>query len=87
MKTAMQELIEKIDLQIEEEKSLKSIGIEIWGLFQAKNLARDILEKEKEQIIEAYCNGHNDGCRYMNNEKQEFEHAEEYYNQTYNQNK
>ena len=37
----------------------------------------------KEEIIEGYANGHNDGCRYMNNEKQQFEHAEQYYEQTY----
>lgn len=40
-------------------------------------------EMEKQQIIEAYANGHNDGCLYMNNEKQTFEHAEQYYNETF----
>ena len=39
---------------------------------------------EKEQIIEGYAHGHNDGCRYMTNEKQEFIHAEQYYNETFN---
>ena len=40
-------------------------------------------EMEKERIIKGYANGHNDGCRYMNNEKQQFEHGEQYYEQTY----
>ena len=41
-------------------------------------------EMEKQQTEDAYSNGHNDGCRYMNNEKQIFEHEEQYYNETYN---
>lgn len=44
-------------------------------------------EMEKERIIKGYANGHNDGCRYMNNEKQQFEHGEQYYEQTYGGNK
>ena len=40
-------------------------------------------EMEKQQIIYAYANGHNDGCRYMTNEKQEFEHGEGYFAETY----
>lgn len=41
-------------------------------------------EMHKQEIITAYAFGHNDGCRYMTNEKQEFEHGEQYYNETYN---
>jgi hypothetical protein len=41
--------------------------------------------KEKQQIIDAYANGHNDGCLYMNNDKQTFEHVEAYYKDIYNQ--
>jgi lipopolysaccharide biosynthesis glycosyltransferase len=44
-------------------------------------------EMEKEQIIEGYGHGHNDGCRYMNNEKQEFKESEQYYIETYGGNK
>lgn len=40
-------------------------------------------EMEKQQIISGYAFGHNDGCRYMTNEKQEFENGEQYYNQTF----
>ncbi len=38
---------------------------------------------EKEQIIEGYANGHEDGLRYMNNIIQDFKNAEQYYNETY----
>jgi hypothetical protein len=37
----------------------------------------------KQEIITAYAFGHNDGCRYMTNEKQEFEHGEGYYEETF----
>jgi hypothetical protein len=41
----------------------------------------------KEEIVNAYANGDNDGYRYMNNQKQEFEHGEQYYNEIYGGNK
>jgi predicted transcriptional regulator len=37
----------------------------------------------KQDIISAYAFGHNDGCRYMTNDKQEFEHGEGYYQETF----
>jgi hypothetical protein len=40
-------------------------------------------EMHKQEIITAYAFGHNDGCRYMTNEKQEFEHGEGYYQETF----
>jgi hypothetical protein len=43
------------------------------------------LQMEKQDIISAYAFGHNDGCRYMTNEKQEFEHGEAYYQETFKQ--
>jgi hypothetical protein len=49
-----------------------------------EHLQNQAKEMEKQQIENAYANGHNDGCRYMNNEKQVFEHAEQYYNETFN---
>ena len=46
------------------------------------------LEKEKEQIIDAYKQGCGYEYEYIDNESLTFkEQAEEYYNQTYNQNK
>ena len=62
MKTAMQELIFELKL------------IEAYPMITlVLRMANDLLEKEKEQIIEAYCEGNNDIS------------AEKYYNQTYKQ--
>lgn len=46
---------------------------------------REAKEQEKKDIISAYAFGHNDGCRYMINNKQEFEHGEEYYQKNFKQ--
>ena len=64
MKTAMQELIEKIELN------------DYWIPNHIKN---ELLEKEKEQIMQAFQVGID--------EDNNFYVAEEYYNKTYNQNK
>lgn len=87
--TAMQEVILKMQ---EAKDNFPNIGFDeefIRGFNKAFQMAIFIVEevgidKEKQQIIDAYANGHNDGCRYMNNQKQEFEHAEQYYNETFN---
>tara|TARA_B110000503_G_scaffold47129_1_gene76792 strand:+ start:278 stop:487 length:210 start_codon:yes stop_codon:yes gene_type:complete len=67
MKTAMQELIEWGD------KMLLKHPQKILGFGEVIDKAEELLEKEKEQIIEAYCEGNNDIS------------AEQYYNQTYKQ--
>ena len=74
MKTAMQELIERLDKtesQLEKENNLVMSS----ALFAAKSMALEALEKEKEQI----CNAYTDGLEgpYLG--------AEEYYIRTYNQ--
>ena len=46
-------------------------------------LLQQAMDIEKAQIIDAYANGHNDGCRYTDNIKQYFEHAEQYYEETF----
>ena len=78
MKTAMQELIEKL--------SMKS-GDSFYALaFYHDNdeIIKEALEKEKEQIIEANIAGMEfipvDPNKYQQD-------AEQYYNQTYNQDK
>jgi hypothetical protein len=74
MQTAMQELIERLDKtekQLDKENNLVMSA----ALFAAKSMALELLEKEKEQIKEAFIMGE-DGVP-----------AEQYYNQTYNQNK
>ena len=70
MKTALQELIEYVD------NPMKSNAISKLELvFYLKNT---LLEKEKEQIINATCLG-----KYNNIDDRQ--KGEEYYNQTYNQ--
>ena len=69
MKTAMQELIS--ELKRVEDYPMMSFVIKT---------ANDLLEKEKEQIIDSYY-GNIDGVYGYR------EAGEEYYNQTYNQNK
>ena len=74
MKTAMQELIERLDKtekQLDKENNLVMSS----ALFAAKSMALEALEKEKEQIKIAFEVG--DIQNHIQN-------AEEYYNQTYN---
>jgi hypothetical protein len=77
MKTAMQELIEWLDVAIEELKGNDSTDF-AEGLVAARVKANKSLEKEKEQIIDAYSQGYGDGVQEPNPN-------DEYYNQTYNQ--
>jgi hypothetical protein len=73
MKTAMQELIYNLDNTL-----VKSIfeRLEKDGLFNKA------LEKEKEQIIDAYKNGY--GVSFIDGDNRNFSRPQEYYNQTYN---
>jgi chaperonin GroEL (HSP60 family) len=65
MQTAMQKMIE----YLHENK-----------YFDAIPVAKELLEKEKEQIKDAYGDG-------LNAHRTNFCNRDEYYNQTYNQNK
>ncbi len=79
MKTAMQELIDRLDVtekQLDKENNL----IMSCALFAAKNMAIEALEKEKEQIINAH------GLKYYDIGEVTIT-GENYYNQIYNQNK
>jgi len=86
MKTAMQELIDLM-------KSHEARG---WGnmtfdFFFAQLDEMKALEKEKEQIIDAWEKGYSTGCvvgsNDYTNEDEEKDNGNYYYNQTYNQNK
>ena len=75
MKTAMQELIERLDKtekQLEKENNLVMSS----ALFAAKNMAIEALEKEKEGIICAW-----------NDSKVSMMSGDQYFEETYNQNK
>jgi hypothetical protein len=77
MKTAMQELMDLLETQrrlfIEAERHTLADGIGRTIL-----LSKQFLEKEKEQIIDAYYGKINGVFGYR-------EEGEQYYNQTYNQ--
>ena len=81
MQTAMQELIEDINIE-------KKLG------YITENAANRIidyidnlyLEKEKEQIIDAHIEGQRVFDKYQHTQWTN-DQAEHYYNQTYNQNK
>ena len=82
MKTAMQELIERLKRNIEEmpnEQNSFTQGYKA-GLSFVIECATNSLEKEKEQIIEAV----NYGNRQDIYDGTEFELSNYYYNQTYN---
>jgi hypothetical protein len=71
MKTAMQELWDYIDANYHEKG---------FNLYNAKEIS---LEKEKKQIMNAYEQGIKDDDGYGGY----ISNSEDYYNQTYNQNK
>ena len=75
MQTVLQELIS--ELKRVEDYPMMSFVIKT---------ANDLLEKEKEQIMKANMDGYKEGCTFHS-----FGHrpltTEEYYRQTYNQNK
>jgi len=80
MKTAIQELIEWFYNRAEYDKT--SEGYEIM------EKAKGLLEKEKEQIINAHFEGWSDAYDYIYSDSNtEARQAEDYYNETYNQNK
>jgi hypothetical protein len=102
MKTAMQELIEIFnhELKLGEATLSNDEGYMLkWAIFNAKSL----LEKEKEQIIDAHFNGMDklaislseflpikhtmSVIQEIKNGGDIHEDGEQYYNQTYNQNK
>jgi hypothetical protein len=76
MKTAMQELIEWGD------EMLLKYPQKNLGFGEVIDKAEELLEKEKEQIKNAWYNGGINGMGLF-----EINTGEEYYNQTYNQNK
>jgi hypothetical protein len=77
MKTAVQILISQIETEINKGgNGAMATGFD-YGLKKAKQFAEELLEMEKEQIIESYKVGVWDlGCRSAD--------SEEYYNRTFN---
>ena len=76
MKTAMQELIEKLAMKSGD--SFHAIAF----YHDNNDIIKEALEKEKEQILNAYQQGNGD-AGWLEDKYE----PQEYYNQTYNQNK
>ena len=73
MKTAMQELIEKLSMKSDD--SFYALAF----YHDNDEIIKEALEKEKEQIMKAFYADDDTGkCKYKD--------CEDYYNQTYNQN-
>ena len=86
MKTAMQELIERLKRNIEEmpnEQNSFTQGYKA-GLSFVIECATNSLEKEKEQIQKSFSDGQETP---INHPTLPHYSREEYYNETYNQNK
>ena len=75
MKTAMQELIDELDL-------IKIVDKH--NFFMVKYIIEQCLKKEKDQIMNAY-NHNMTGFDKLEQEEIGLNWAEDYYNQTYNQ--
>ena len=80
MKTAMEMALARIEMLYIEKDSIH------WEMFK-----NDCMEKEKEQIIDAWEKGYSTGCvvgsNDYTNEDEEKDNGKYYYKQTYNQNK
>ena len=75
MKTAMQELIDRLDKtekQLDKENNLVMSS----ALYAAKSMALEYLEKEKEQIMNAHTEGYSNYDSEMT--------SIDYFNKTYN---
>jgi hypothetical protein len=82
MKTAMQELIDDLkELKKDSKERNQDSSFDI-GMTFAIARAELRLEKEKEQIIDAYKNGY--GVSFIDGDNRNFSRPQEYYNQTYN---
>ena len=81
MKTAMQELIDKIQYSIDVQSGVSLIETltetQVNTLKAVMLVAENLLEKEKEQIINSYISGD------LMEGRANLIDAEEYYNQTY----
>lgn len=81
--TALQELIQKLEsFKTELKEKYDGDPLVTRGIYISVNEAKELLEKEKQQIILSYEQGYQDGRdeHYMS---AEFDGAEHYFNETY----
>ena len=86
MKTAMQELLESYERSANQYLEMKQINKASLYFSLAMCIKEDYLEKEKEQIINDYGKGKVDLFMFYKDLGPD-KTTEQYYNQTYNQNK
>jgi len=79
MKTAIQELILTAKIMSKLSGDSGFVGRSMLAIIENENL----LEKEKQQIIEAHFNGYENGNDYARTGIGEFKDAEQYYNKTF----
>jgi len=82
MKTAIQEAISQLKEFRDDEMAAGWEG-EAYAYDTAISILKDLLEKEKKQIIDAWVNGDNSDCL---SEQDSSDFAEQYYNKTFNTN-
>ena len=93
MKTAMQELLQILEAKILpcDDDNSYVYGMNVAHANLIYNIKNGFLEKEKEQIIDAWQEAYVTGCvvgsNDYTNENEETDNGAYYYNQTYNQNK
>ena len=78
MKTTLMELIALLEKDINSGMIFRD---ELFGYHVAVDMANELLEKEKEHICDAYGQGYNDSSENL------YKGGEDYYDETYNQNK
>lgn len=80
MKTAIQEAISQLKEFRDDEMAAGWEG-EAYAYDTAISILKDLLEKEKEQIMGAWVDGDNSDCL---SEQDSSDFAEQYYNETFN---
>jgi hypothetical protein len=80
MKTAIQEAISELK-EIRDEEMAAGWEGEAYAYDTAISILKDLLEKEKEQIMGAWVDGDNSDCL---SEQDSSDFAEQYYNETFN---
>ena len=87
MQEAIEHIEEKLKILSIVQQTESTMGA-IAGYQYSKYLLMELLEKEKEQIINGHWAGWSDAYAYLKSDSNDqARQAEDYYNETYNQNK
>ena len=86
MRTAMQRMLDDLLSKRDVYENAKMYEC-VATLETSIEIAKFLLEKEKEQIIQAHFEGWSDAYDYLRDDNSAPRQAEDYYEETYNQNK